>query len=77
MPPQLNPDDTIFEYTCNEKGQWEHWSERVRQLPLWFFPTYANIIFSTQDIVLLTCLLVMFSFVTFTLVIFTLVTFVQ
>lgn len=27
--PNLEADDTIFEYLVNEKGQWEHWSNRV------------------------------------------------
>ena len=29
MPP-MSGEDTIFEYVVGEKGQWEHWSDRVR-----------------------------------------------
>ena len=32
MPTMLNPEDTIFEYVVNEKGQWEHWADRVCSL---------------------------------------------
>ena len=36
MPTLENPDDTMFEYVVNEKGQWEHWAGRVCYCILWF-----------------------------------------
>lgn len=39
MPNLQNPDDTIFEYMVDEKGQWQHWEGRVsrehRRIRLW------------------------------------------
>ena len=29
MPKITDGDDTIFEFVVNEKGNWEHWADRV------------------------------------------------
>ena len=29
LPTLIHADDTIFEFVVNDKGQWEHWMDRV------------------------------------------------
>lgn len=29
LPTLIHSDDTIFEFVVNDKGQWEHWMDRV------------------------------------------------
>lgn len=39
VPPKANDDDTIFEYTVNDSGEWTHWSELVVK---WEYPKAAE-----------------------------------
>ena len=43
--------DTIFEYVVNEKGEWEHWDNRVPQYvyPTDSTPEYSSILVPNTD----------------------------
>uniref|UniRef100_A0AAV2L334 AAA+ ATPase domain-containing protein n=1 Tax=Knipowitschia caucasica TaxID=637954 RepID=A0AAV2L334_KNICA len=49
--PQINPGQTIFEFTVNQQGAWEHWANKV---PDYVFPTdqvldYSSVLVPNVD----------------------------
>ncbi|XP_068593236.1 dynein axonemal heavy chain 5 [Cebidichthys violaceus] len=49
--PQTRDDQTIFEFTVNEQGQWEHWSNKVPEYvyPKDHVPDYSSILVPNVD----------------------------
>ncbi|KAJ9594442.1 hypothetical protein L9F63_014127 [Diploptera punctata] len=49
--PKVNEGETIFEYTVDENGQWQHWSECVEEYiyPTDSVPEYATILVPNVD----------------------------
>ncbi|XP_060921113.1 dynein axonemal heavy chain 5 [Labrus mixtus] len=49
--PQTQDDQTIFEFTVNEQGQWEHWSNKVPDYvyPKDHVPDYSSILVPNVD----------------------------
>ena len=49
--PKVKADETIFEYVVNERGEWQHWSERVEEYtyPPDSVPEYASILVPNVD----------------------------
>ena len=51
MPVISDPEDTIYEFMVNEKGEWEHWKSRVADYvyPIDSVPEYAGILIPNVD----------------------------
>ncbi|XP_041817844.1 dynein heavy chain 5, axonemal [Chelmon rostratus] len=49
--PHTQDDQTIFEFTVNEQGQWEHWSNKVPDYvyPKDYIPDYSSILVPNVD----------------------------
>uniref|UniRef100_A0A3B4BEF3 Dynein, axonemal, heavy chain 5 n=1 Tax=Periophthalmus magnuspinnatus TaxID=409849 RepID=A0A3B4BEF3_9GOBI len=49
--PQTEPDQTIFEFTVNQQGQWEHWANKVPEYvyPRDQVPDYSSILVPNVD----------------------------
>jgi dynein heavy chain, axonemal len=49
--PKLKGDETIFEYVVDEKGEWEHWNNRVSNYvyPTDSVPEYSSILVPNVD----------------------------